>query len=175
VTDQNGKIIIRSGQGELPELNAVSAEARIIQGVTPDDTVWMYASAPLYQQSLYIVYAEPKNILMATALEQVKINLILPIIAILLASLALWFGTNRLVIRWLDSLRRLAAQFTRGDYRGDPLHWEKAPTEISQLCDDLHTMAKAIESRDHEIHHRVKNNLQIVSSLLGRVDKGFQP
>lgn len=166
VTDQNGKIIIRSGQGQLPELNAASAEALITQGIAQDDTVWMYASAPLYQKSLYIVYAEPKNALMATALGQVRINLILPIIAILLASLALWFGTNRLVIRWLNSLRRLAAEFTRGDYRGDPQHCEKAPTEIGQLSDDLHTMAKAIESRDREIHHRVKNNLQIVSSLL---------
>ncbi len=180
VTDAAGQIILINGNAKLPRLKTAPAVGQIAEAASVDGTIWMYSAAPLYDNALYVIYAEPRAAVMSTALAQVKIDLILPIVTILLASLALWLGTNAIVVRWLGSLRNLTRQFAAGDYRGDPDGYAKAPREIVQLSDELHGMARTIEARSSdlenalaskttltlEIHHRVKNNLQIVSSLL---------
>ncbi len=178
IVDGNGTVALTSETKPLPRFNV---KAIGVASATARDRVdWMYAVAPLYDRELYVVYAEPTDLLMATALKQVRISLILPIIALLIACLAIWIGTNRLVLRWLESLRALAAQFALGDFTGEAAKHESAPRELGLLSADLHKMARAIETRDqdlkaaleaktaltHDIHHRVKNNLQIVSSLL---------
>lgn len=180
IVDKQGAVVLTSEKRQLPKFNVALGNAKVADASALDGVAWMYAVAPLYDQDLFVVYAEPTEHLMAIAVKQVRISLLLPIAAILIACLAIWFGTTRLVLRWLESLRTLASQFAKGDFAGNAEKYKRAPRELGLLSADLHSMARAIETRDHElqaaldaktalthdIHHRVKNNLQIVSSLL---------
>jgi two-component sensor histidine kinase len=180
IVDSNGNVLLTSETRPLPSFDIEAGTAKVAEALTSGRVSWMYSVAPLYDRALYVVYAEPKDHLMATALKQVRVNLLLPILALLLASLAIWIGANRLILRWLEALRVLAGQFAQGHFGGDVGRFERAPRELGLLSGELHSMAREIETRDHalqaaldaktaltqDIHHRVKNNLQIVSSLL---------
>ena len=180
IVDGDGTVILTKEKRQLPRFDVTLGNANVAETKASDRVPWMYAVAPLYDKELYVVYAEPTEHLMATAVKQVRINLLLPIVALLIASVAIWLGTNRLVLRWLASLGSLADQFAKGDFSGEAEKFAGAPRELGQLSGHLHSMAREIETRDlalqtaldaktaltHDIHHRVKNNLQIVSSLL---------
>jgi two-component system, sensor histidine kinase PdtaS len=137
--------------------------------------------APLEAGGLYIAHGwrQPPP----TALEHLRSawTLLAPILLWLAAVGAAWYAIEIFVARPLFTVERLARAYARGeDSIGEEEALLSAPTEIRSLRRTLAAMAKTLRGREariaealqeerallREVHHRVKNNLQMVASIL---------
>lgn len=146
----------------------------------PKGETWLYATAPLLSNQIFVGIAMREADLFAWTYVHVATDLLLPVFMLGLASLAIWVATERQVIRWIVYMRRIASAYARGHYAIRPVALEDAPKEFRALGETFSSMAEAIQDRDKnlrdaveqktilikETHHRIKNNLQIVMSLL---------
>ncbi len=124
------------------------------------------------------------NVLVATRVPMVttgdQLMLLLPFLMWLVAALLTWFLVTRLLIRPLRQLQRAVVRYEPGDADFVLPRRLGPATEIQELRDAFarviarveqseHEMADALEGQRklvREVHHRVKNNLQVVASLL---------
>jgi two-component system, sensor histidine kinase PdtaS len=108
-------------------------------------------------------------------------TLLAPVLLWLAAVGAAWYAIELFVARPLFVVERLARAYARGEESElDEEMLRTAPTEMRNLRRTLAAMAKTLRGREaritealqeervllREVHHRVKNNLQMVASIL---------
>ena len=142
---------------------------------------WQWAAEPVSHENMIVAFGVPEPGLFDISRVYFLADILLPLLMIALASVAIWLGTEWLVIRWTSYLQRVSAAYGQNHFALELGELEDAPDEFRQLGYELKNMAASIRDRDRkvkralvqeaamgrEIHHRVKNNLQIVSSLIG--------
>ena len=184
IFDRTGTIVAASDPVQAAAIfhHAVITPAarEALQGARDKDgTSWTYATAPLLGDNIFVGFAMGEQRLLGPTYLHVGTDFLMPIVMIALAWIAIWIATERQVTQWILYLRRVSSAYQRGRYAIRP-QLAGAPPEFRLLGDALSDMASSIQDRDQrlrdaveqktvlirEIHHRVKNNLQIVMSLL---------
>jgi two-component sensor histidine kinase len=182
IVDSRGVILAESKAENAPPLPAedmvngqLGSEPRFFR-VTGGDAVVV----PLYAPDIYAVMSWAPDRPAWQSVGAILFSVAAPLLIWLLAIGAGWLAIEVFVARPLSSLEAAARGFARGDDIGDPPALLSAPDEIRSLRRTLAAMAKTLRGRElrlvealteerallREIHHRVKNNLQMVASLL---------
>lgn len=179
------------GAGGLPPAETIRSillgQARIFESGARDGIARVYAVSAVESGSLFLLVGAPK-ISGGSWADRDLIAQIALVFAIWISGvLAAWLGTRLLVTRWTQRLFETTSQLSKGDLTARA-ELDGAPAEIRQLGDTLAEMATRLNTRQgelraaieqkeemlREIHHRIKNNLQTVTSLLNLYSRGVK-
>ncbi|MEP0316174.1 MAG: sensor histidine kinase [Hyphomonas sp.] len=185
IADETGRVFGDPLVGPIPAewIEGVrrAQDAQLFRVDHPDGTSVDVVLRPVGNSNIFAVIARPSYGLWNDFFVRPATSFGLPLLAFAVTLLAAWMAIDGLVLRWISRLTRTVRIYGAGRYQFKAGNsFVDAPSEIRSLATAMEVMAQDIDHRDRdlkeaiatrdaavkEIHHRVKNNLQIVTSFL---------
>ncbi|MCI4660900.1 MAG: HAMP domain-containing protein [Neomegalonema sp.] len=185
ISDANGRELASTRGDAFPPVDA-ALRARLVAQHGPieietesGDEVLLVAE-PLLDGHLTAMAAWPGTIAENRIFANAALGIAMPLIAWLSAIGIAYFVINRLVLQNVLQLKQTARRLRQGDLEARSQIEEDAPLEFAELSETFDEMAQAVQRRDQslrdalddqrlllrEVYHRVRNNLQLILSLL---------
>ena len=140
----------------------------------------VFSVVPLVPDELYALGSWPPEGASKTRGLFGSVPVLFPVLMWVASLVVAWLAVERLVIRHIRKLRRSILSFAGGNRIVGDIDVGSAPAEIREMAEAYKRMTETIlhdearledtlhqkEMLMREVHHRVKNNLQLIASIM---------